>query len=110
MNEEIPDSMCCFHACNGRHLRKRAGFYRQELGICDRRRGFVFAAAEQLGAIFKENGVAKPGLEILPEHSYNWNRLRIFVAPTKLPNNLDYTLAAAKQAKAMGFKFLLDFY
>ncbi len=66
--------------------------------------------AEQSGAIFKENGVARPALEILREHSYNWIRLRIFVAPTKLPNNLDYTLAAAKQAKAMGFKFLLDFH
>jgi arabinogalactan endo-1,4-beta-galactosidase len=66
--------------------------------------------AEQQGAVFKENGVAKPGLEILRDHSYNWVRLRIFVAPTSLPNNLDYTLAAAKQAKAMGFKFLLDFH
>jgi arabinogalactan endo-1,4-beta-galactosidase len=66
--------------------------------------------AEQNGAIFKENGVAKPALQILREHSYNWVRLRIFVAPTKLPNNLDYTLAAAKQAKALGFKFLLDFH
>jgi arabinogalactan endo-1,4-beta-galactosidase len=66
--------------------------------------------AEQQGAIFKENGVAKPGLEILREHSYNWVRLRIFVAPTKLPNNLDYTIAEAKAAKAMGFRFLLDFH
>lgn len=65
--------------------------------------------AEQSGAIFKENGVARPALEILREHSYNWIRLRIF-APTKLPNNLAYTLAAAKQAKAMGFKSLLDFH
>jgi arabinogalactan endo-1,4-beta-galactosidase len=66
--------------------------------------------AEQQGAVFKEDGVAKPGLEILRDHSYNWTRLRIFVAPTKLPNNLEYTIAAAKQAKAMGFKFLLDFH
>jgi arabinogalactan endo-1,4-beta-galactosidase len=67
-------------------------------------------AAEQQGAVFKDHGTAEPGLEILRQHSYNWIRLRIFVAPTRLPNNLDYTLAAAKQAKSMGFKFLLDFH
>lgn len=66
--------------------------------------------AEEQGAVFKEDGVAKPALEIFREHSYNWVRLRIFHAPTTLPNNLDYTLAAAKRAKAMGFKFLLDFH
>ncbi len=66
--------------------------------------------AEQQGAIFKEDGIARPGLEILRDHSYNWIRLRIFNAPTTLPNNLEYTIAAAKQAKAMGFKFLLDFH
>jgi len=66
--------------------------------------------AEQQGAVFKENGVARPALEILHDHSYNWIRLRIFNSPATLPNNLDYTLAAAKHAKAMGFKFLLDFH
>ncbi len=66
--------------------------------------------AEQQGSIFKENGVARPALEILREHSYNWVRLRIFVAPTRLPNNLDYTIAAARRARAMGFHFLLDFH
>lgn len=66
--------------------------------------------AEQQGTIFKDHGVAKPGLDILRDHSYNWIRLRVFVAPTTLPNNLDYTLAEAKHAKAMGFKFLLDFH
>jgi arabinogalactan endo-1,4-beta-galactosidase len=66
--------------------------------------------AERQGAVFKENGVAKPALQILRDHSYNWIRLRIFVTPTTLPNNLEYTIAAAKQAKAMGFKFLLDFH
>jgi arabinogalactan endo-1,4-beta-galactosidase len=66
--------------------------------------------AEQQGAVFKDKGVAKPALEILRDHSYNWIRLRIFNNPTTLPNNLEYTIAAAKQAKAMGFKFLLDFH
>jgi arabinogalactan endo-1,4-beta-galactosidase len=66
--------------------------------------------AEQQGAVFKENGVAGPALEIFREHSYNWVRLRIFNAPVTLPNNLDYTIAAARRVKAIGFKLLLDFH
>lgn len=65
---------------------------------------------EQHGAVFKENGVARPALEIFREHGYNWVRLRIFHDPKTLPNNLPYTLAEAKQVKAMGFKLLLDFH
>src|SRR5580698_3665213 len=65
---------------------------------------------EQRGVVFKDAGVAKPGLEILKEHGYTWIRLRIMVDPISLPNNLDYTIAAARDAKARGFKFLLDFH
>ncbi len=70
---------------------------------------FLPQAARQ-GAVFRESGVAKPALQILRNHSYNWIRLRIFNSPATLPNNLEYTVDAAKQAKAMGFKFLLDFH
>lgn len=66
--------------------------------------------AVQHGAVFKDNGVAKPCLQILKDHGYNWVRLRIFVHPTELPNDLPYTLALAKQAKQMGFRLLLDFH
>lgn len=68
------------------------------------------AAAEQHGAVFRENGTARPGLQILKDHGYNWIRLRVFHAPTDLPNTLDYTIALAKQAKQLGFKFLLDYH
>jgi len=68
------------------------------------------AQAEQQGTVFKDNGVAKPGLQILKDHGYNWIRLRLFHAPTELPNNLDYTIALAKKAKSMGFHFLLDYH
>jgi arabinogalactan endo-1,4-beta-galactosidase len=67
-------------------------------------------AAEDEGKIFKEDGKAKPGLEILKDHGYNWIRLRIFYSPTDLPNNLKYTIAMAKSAKKLGFHFLLDFH
>lgn len=66
--------------------------------------------AEQQGVVFKDDGVAKPGLQILKDHGYNWIRLRLFLAPTELPNNLNYTIALAKNAKNLGFRFLLDYH
>jgi arabinogalactan endo-1,4-beta-galactosidase len=64
--------------------------------------------AESEGVVFKDHGQARPGLQILRDHSYNWVRLRLFHTPTTLPNNLEYTLALAREAKALGFHFLLD--
>jgi len=66
--------------------------------------------AEDNGFAFKENGEAKPGLLIFKDHGYNWIRLRLFHTPTRLPNNLEYTIALAKEAKKEGFKFLLDYH
>src|SRR5262245_12370443 len=71
-------------------------------------------AAEDRGTVFKVGGEAMPGLQIFREHGYNWVRLRIFHTPEnsrqRLPNGLDYTLAMAKDARARGFKLLLDFH
>jgi len=70
------------------------------------------AKCEQDGVVFKENGQPKDVLAILREHHFNWIRLRTFhdpaAAPDKLPNDLPYTLALARRAKAMGFHILLD--
>jgi len=66
--------------------------------------------AEQQGTIFKDSGTGKTGLEVLKAHGYNWVRLRLFHTPAELPNNLDYTIALAKNAKRLGFKFLLDYH
>ena len=70
--------------------------------------------AEQRGTQFKDGGVAKPALQIFRDHGYNWIRLRLFHTPSSqprpLPNDLDYTIATARDAKARGFKFLLDFH
>jgi arabinogalactan endo-1,4-beta-galactosidase len=66
--------------------------------------------AEDRGVVFKDEGVARPGLQIFRDHGYNWIRLRLFHSPSELPNNLEYTLAVAKAAKALGFKFLLNFH
>ncbi len=66
--------------------------------------------AEDNGFEFKEGGVVKPGFQIFEDHGYNWVRLRIFHSPTRLPNDLNYTLEMAKEAKKRGFKVLLDFH
>ncbi len=66
--------------------------------------------AEDNGFAFKENGQTKPCIEIFKEHGYNWIRLRLFHTPTELPNDLEYTIALAKEAKKNGFKFLLNYH
>ena len=66
--------------------------------------------AEERGTVFKDNDEEKPGLEIFKDHGYNWIRLRLFHTPTRLPNNLEYTIALAKDAKKLGFKFLLNYH
>src|SRR5258708_22890370 len=67
-------------------------------------------ATEARGTVFKDAGEAKPGLQIFKEHGYGWIRLRLFHTPTQLPNNLEYTIALAKSAKELGYKFLLDYH
>ncbi len=66
--------------------------------------------AEDHGTVFKDSGKVKPGLEIFKDHGYNWVRLRLFNNPTRLPNNLSYTIALAQAAKKYGFRFLLDYH
>lgn len=68
------------------------------------------ADAEASGKAFKDRGEVKPGLAIFRDHGYNWIRLRLFHSPTELPNNLEYTIALAKDAKQRGFKFLLNYH
>jgi arabinogalactan endo-1,4-beta-galactosidase len=66
--------------------------------------------AEEQGVEFKEDGLTRPGLDIFKDHGYNWIRLRLFHTPTQLPNNLEYTIDLAKDAKDRGYKFLLDYH
>ena len=72
------------------------------------------ADAEAKGVRFKDAGRERPGLQIFRDHGYNWIRLRVFHtvanSPMVLPNDLPYTLALALKAKALGYKFLLDFH
>lgn len=68
-------------------------------------------AAEDRGVQFRDtDGTVRPGLDLFRDHGYNWIRLRVFHTPDRLPNDLAYTIALAREAKARGFKFLLDFH
>ncbi len=66
--------------------------------------------AEDNGTEFKDNGVVKPGLDIFREHGYDWIRLRLFHTPDRFPNDLEYTIELAQEAKKRGMKFLLDYH
>lgn len=66
--------------------------------------------AEDSGTVFKDANEPTPGLQIFKNHGYNWIRLRLFHTPTQLPNDLEYTKTLAAEAKAMGYKFLLDYH
>ena len=88
-------------------------------GISGRAADFAFGAdlsflkqAEDRGKVFRDGTNAAPGLQLFRNHGYNWVRLRLFVDPVggHLPNDLAYTLAMARDAKKLGFKFLLDFH
>jgi arabinogalactan endo-1,4-beta-galactosidase len=66
--------------------------------------------AEDRGTEFKDNNEPKPGLQIFKDHGYNWIRLRLFHTPIHLPNDLECTIALAKEAKKVGYKFLLNYH
>jgi arabinogalactan endo-1,4-beta-galactosidase len=66
--------------------------------------------AEEQGAVFKDGGQRRPGLRIFRDHGYNWIRLRLFHTPKELPNDLAYTIEMAKQAREMGYRFLLNYH
>jgi arabinogalactan endo-1,4-beta-galactosidase len=65
------------------------------------------------GVKYKDGGQVKDVLEIFKDHGCNYVRLRIFVNPDGTHgqvNTLAYTLALAKQVKALGLPLLLDFH
>jgi arabinogalactan endo-1,4-beta-galactosidase len=71
---------------------------------------FLKQVEEEEGVRFRDGGVVKPGLDIFRDHGYDWIRLRLFHTPDRLPNDLEYTLALAREAKEKGYRFLLDFH
>lgn len=69
-------------------------------------------AAESKGVVFRDtNGAAKPALQIVRDHKYNWVRVRLMVDPNGeygLYQDLNYVKAVTRDARARGLKVLLD--
>ena len=73
----------------------------------------ILKKMEDYGAVYKENGISKDGLQIFKENGYTWARFRIFHTPNHIGpvcNDLNYTIESAKKAKTLGFKILFDFH
>lgn len=72
---------------------------------------------EAEGRRFSDGGVGADPFAILRAHGFNWIRLRLFHTPTNPGGysargycDLPRTVAAARRAKAAGFRLLLDFH
>lgn len=71
---------------------------------------------EENGAVYYENGVRKNFLQILKDNGVNYVRVRLWVNPANSPqdqpgvNDLPYVMAMARQIKAFGLQFYLDFH
>lgn len=61
------------------------------------------------GTEYKEDGVIKPALQIFRDHGYNWGSIRVCNEPARLPQNREYVITLAQEAKKTGLKFLLVF-
>lgn len=78
----------------------------------------MLGQVEEKGGKFYDYGAERDCLEILRDYGVNWIRLRIWNDPTDEKgeplgggnNDLDRTVEIAARAKALGFKFLLNFH
>jgi len=65
---------------------------------------------EDLGGIFKENGIETDPLTVFKNHDFNYIRLKIWHTPDEDYNNLAKILLMAQRIKAADMKFLLNFH
>jgi arabinogalactan endo-1,4-beta-galactosidase len=71
------------------------------------------AQMESVGAVYRDGGVARPMLQIMRDHGCNIGRVRLWVNPSKLNQevqDLAYVVQLGKRIKSAGFKFMLDFH
>jgi arabinogalactan endo-1,4-beta-galactosidase len=65
---------------------------------------------EDLGGIYKENGIPQDPLKIFKDHGFNYIRLKLWHTPGENYNNLNKILYMAKRIKDRELKFLLNFH
>ncbi|TAJ13590.1 arabinogalactan endo-1,4-beta-galactosidase [Marinilabiliaceae bacterium JC017] len=73
----------------------------------------ILRKMESAGGKYYWQGEENVGYEIFRANGYNYARFRLFNQPNMegaVCNDLEYTIASAKQAKSFGFKILLDFH
>lgn len=64
---------------------------------------------ERNGTAYSDDGQVKPALQIFRDHGYNWGRIHLCNEPVqRLPQDLPYVIAAARDVKRHDMKFLLD--
>lgn len=64
---------------------------------------------EDQGRQFKDGNDVKPCLQIFKDHGYNWARVHLCNEPVRrLPQTLEYVIAAGQDIKQYHMKFLLD--
>lgn len=64
---------------------------------------------EGRGVEYSDDGQVKPALEIFRDHGYNWARVHLCNEPVeRLPQDLDYVIATARDVKEQGMKLVLD--
>ncbi|MFD2161522.1 glycosyl hydrolase 53 family protein [Paradesertivirga mongoliensis] len=69
---------------------------------------FVKSREDRGEKYFDIDGTQKPVLQIFRDHGYNWARIMICNEPARLPQDLKYVIAAAKDVKKYNYHFTLD--
>ena len=95
---------CCLHALLGRQL---SGPTNTPSAPTSR----FSPRPKQRGVVFKDDGQAKPGLQIFKDHGYNWIRLRLFHTPDRAAQRSRlHDRPGEGRPSSCGFKFLLNFH
>jgi arabinogalactan endo-1,4-beta-galactosidase len=64
---------------------------------------------ESRGAAYSIDGQTQPPLQIFRDNGYNWARVHLCNEPVRrLPQDLDYVIATARDAKKLGMNVALD--
>jgi arabinogalactan endo-1,4-beta-galactosidase len=65
---------------------------------------------EDLGGVYKVNGIPQDPLRIFKDHGFNFIRLKLWHTPSENYNNLEKILYMARRIKDRNLKFLLNFH
>jgi len=65
---------------------------------------------EDLGGVYRANGIPEDPLKIFKDHGINCIRLKIWHSPSENYNNLEKIMYMARRIKDRDLKFLLDFH